>query len=416
MLRVMFCCALVLLTIPATTIPVSAGDQAAPARAAPTFTKDVAPILFTKCARCHRPGEVAPMSLLTFSDVRPWAKAIREKVVSREMPPWHAGPNTSLKFKKDPSLTQAQIDLIAAWVDAGSPKGEDADLPPAPVFPTGWAWHRVPDYIAEVPADHEVAAEGEVPEQAFYAPIPWKEDRFAEIIEVRTTNTAVVHHSRVDIVSALPPGTSLNPKGRAVTADGEIYVRGETDARRTPPAGTQAAEQARPIEANHLLGYTPGRGVRQYDPGVGKRLPAGTYFSFNLHYQPTGKPELERSRTGIWFNQAPVTHEAVRAAVGGPYIVEGREIADQVVDVKGRAVRVPAKLPNIPPYAENWRIVGVMPVAEDITLSLLQSAHAPSWQGHEVHHHVAGRPGPGAPGRAKVRLQLAAVLRTGRRR
>src|SRR6266849_4917267 len=98
---------------------------ASAAASAPTFTKDVAPILFNNCAICHRPGEVAPMSLLTYEDARPWAKAIKRKVVSREMPPWFADPaNSSLKFNNDRRLSQKDIDTLVAWVDGGTPMGD----------------------------------------------------------------------------------------------------------------------------------------------------------------------------------------------------------------------------------------------------------------------------------------------------
>src|SRR5882672_2475271 len=100
---------------------------------APTFTNDVAPILYNSCVGCHRPGEIAPMSLISYDDVRPWAKSIRLKVASREMPPWGADPRFG-KFKDDRSLTAAQIEAIAKWVDAGAPRGDAADLPRLPTF------------------------------------------------------------------------------------------------------------------------------------------------------------------------------------------------------------------------------------------------------------------------------------------
>ena len=117
-----------------------------PPRNVPTFTKDVAPIVFNNCATCHRAGEVAPMALTSYEDVRPWAKVIKNKVVAREMPPWGADPAHSLKMRNDRSLTQAQIDTIVAWVDGGAPKGNDADLPPMPKFAEGWTFGREPDY------------------------------------------------------------------------------------------------------------------------------------------------------------------------------------------------------------------------------------------------------------------------------
>src|SRR6478609_9747240 len=105
---------------------------------APTFAKDVAPIMFNKCANCHRPGEVAPMSLLSYEDVRPWAKAIKTKVVAREMPPWGADMTQTLPMRNDISLTQKEVDTIAAWVDGGAQKGNAADMPAVPVLKTGW--------------------------------------------------------------------------------------------------------------------------------------------------------------------------------------------------------------------------------------------------------------------------------------
>ena len=101
-----------------------------------SFTKDVAPVFFQKCAECHRPGESAPFSTLSYKDVRPWAKSIREKVVNRQMPPWHADPRVG-QFKNDRRLTQSEIDTITAWVDGGAKEGDARDLPPAPQYADG---------------------------------------------------------------------------------------------------------------------------------------------------------------------------------------------------------------------------------------------------------------------------------------
>src|SRR6185503_6277100 len=110
-----------------------------------TFTKDVAPILYNKCIECHRTGEIAPMSLLTYQEVRPWAKSIRQRVVERSMPPWSADPHYG-KFSNDPSLSQKEIDTIVGWVDGGAAKGEDKDMPPAPKFVEGWTIGK-PDVV-----------------------------------------------------------------------------------------------------------------------------------------------------------------------------------------------------------------------------------------------------------------------------
>ena len=134
-----------------------AGVSAAePAEGVPTFTKDVAPILFDSCVSCHRDGEVAPMSLTTYAETRPWSRAIKDKVATREMPPWHADPRFG-EFRNARGLTQEQIDTVVAWVDGGAPKGDDADLPELPAFTVGWM-HGEPDYVLEQPVEYLVPA------------------------------------------------------------------------------------------------------------------------------------------------------------------------------------------------------------------------------------------------------------------
>src|SRR5262245_26834408 len=140
---------------------VSLASVSPSAAATPTFTKDVAPILYKSCVTCHRPGEVAPMALISYQDVRPWAKSIRTKVASREMPPWGADPRFGT-WKDDRSLSTSEIDTIVNWVDAGAPKGSDTDLPAAPTFATGWS-HGEPDVVIEMPVSFRIPAEGEVP-------------------------------------------------------------------------------------------------------------------------------------------------------------------------------------------------------------------------------------------------------------
>src|SRR5262245_22150129 len=157
---------------------VAVQPTAAAAPEHPTYTKDIAPILFAHCAQCHRPGEVAPMSLLSYDDVRPWARAIKSKVMSREMPPWGADPDQSRKMRNDPSLSRDQIDTIVAWVDGGAMRGDAADMPAAPEFATGWTYGREPDYVLEMPVEFDIPAEGELGVQMFYSKIPFNEDKF----------------------------------------------------------------------------------------------------------------------------------------------------------------------------------------------------------------------------------------------
>jgi hypothetical protein len=334
------------------------------AAATPTFTKDVAPILFEKCATCHRPGEVAPMTLLTYEDARPWAKAIKAKVVAREMPPWGADSETSFKMRNDRSLTETQIDTIARWVDAGAPRGNVADLPPVPKFAEGWTHGTEPDYIIEMPLEFKIPADGELSVQNFYTKVPFSEDRFAEVVELRPGNRAVVHHAGI-YFNDLPEGATLDPEGRLVR----------------PPAASGDGNRSAPRAefglpgSSKLLSFVPGRGVDAHRPDVGKRIPAGKYINWQMHYNPIGTPQTDRSRLGIWFNKVPVKYEvlirqagdALATTKGGVslYRAEGKEVEYQV-DESGARRR--SGTPNIPPYVSDWHLTGITPVTEDITL------------------------------------------------
>ena len=339
----------------------------APAPAAvPTFAKDVAPIVFEKCVTCHRPGEVAPMTLLSYEDVRPWAKVIKTKVMGREMPPWGADPEHSLKMRNDRSLSKQQIDTIVAWVDGGAPKGSDADMPPVPTFTEGWTAGREPDVVLEMPVEYQIPAEGEVGVQMFYSKSPFTEDKFAEMLEIRPGNRAVLHHAGVFVVD-IPEGAQI-VNGRLVAPDGKIADdRARSDFRAEAAMGLPGS--------NKLLSWVPGRGLDRHRSDIGKRIPAGKYLNWQLHYNPTGKAEKDRTKLGIWFNKVPVTHELLIRQAGDPlattkgglslYRAEGKEI--EYAAEEG-STRRRSRTPNIPPYAEDWSLTGITPVTEDITL------------------------------------------------
>ena len=127
-----------------------------------TFTKDIAPILEKSCQNCHRPESMAPMPLLTYKDVRPWARSIKSKVLQREMPPWFIDKTVGIgQFKDDPSLSDQEIATIAAWVDAGAPEGNPADMPAPRKFRDDDQWHiGKPDLIIQMPVSFSVKAHG----------------------------------------------------------------------------------------------------------------------------------------------------------------------------------------------------------------------------------------------------------------
>jgi hypothetical protein len=337
-----------------------------------TFTRDVAPIIFNKCATCHRPGEVAPMPLTSYEEVRPWSKAIREEVIDRTMPPWFADPHTStLKFSNDRRLDKFEIDTIVAWVDGGALKGDDKDLPRMPRYTPGWTFGE-PDLIIEMPVDFEVPAEGELPMQNFYVPVPFNEERWVEKVELRPGNPAVVHHSIANVVR-LPEGTKI-VNGKAVR-DGAASERLNSQSARETGGLSEGGSREVVLSqdsftragAFKLVGQAPGKGFERHHPGTAKRILPGMYVQFNMHYQPSGRVEKDRSRLGLWFAKTPVVYEVLTKGVTDTIFVGGKEIGETRV-VGGREVRVRGKIPNIPPHADNWEIAGEVKIKEPITL------------------------------------------------
>ena len=166
-----------------------------------SFNKDVLPILQRNCQTCHRPGEAAPMSFVTYESTRPWAKAIKQAVVTRKMPPWFADPGHG-SFRNDPTLTQQEIDILSAWVDQGSPEGKAEDKPKPVEWPSGWRIQ--PDVVISIPEAHVVPAKGSGEIKAFTVPNPFHEDTWVRAIEVRPGNASVVHHVTVQVPEDTP--------------------------------------------------------------------------------------------------------------------------------------------------------------------------------------------------------------------
>jgi len=337
-----------------------------------TFTKDIAPIVFNKCASCHRHGEVAPMPLTSYREVRPWSKAIREAVIERAMPPWYADPHTStLRFSNDRRLSQREIDTIVAWDDAGCPKGDDKDLPAMPPYAPGWTFGK-PDLIIEMPIEFQVPAEGELPMQNFYVKVPFDEERWVEKVELRPGNPSVVHHSIANVVK-LPDGVKV-VDGKAVK-DGAAV--GQLNRESVSQTGALSESGSREVflsqdsftraGAFKLVGQAPGKGYESHYPGTAKRIPPGMYIQFNMHYQVSGRSEKDRSLLGLWFARQPVDHEVLTKGVNDTIFVEGKELAETKL-VNGKEVKVRGRIPNIPPNVDNWEISGETLIREPITL------------------------------------------------
>jgi hypothetical protein len=277
----------------------------------PTFARDVAPIMFAKCASCHRPGEVAPMPLLSYSDARPWAGAIRQKVSTRAMPPWHADPAHGV-FRNDLRLTDREIDTIVSWVDGGAREGDPSALPPLPKFAEGWQI-GTPDVVFEMAQEFEVPASGEVPYQYFDVPTNFTEDRWMQAGEVRASDRAHVHHI---IVYVREPGRTVRPNVVSVRSIGDTAAasatapapRSQTGA---APAGRPTVQGGRPPGGGDamLVNWAVGEDAPIYVPGTAKRIPAGSTLVFQVHYTTNGQPGRDRSRLGLVFAKAPPERE-----------------------------------------------------------------------------------------------------------
>src|SRR5690242_8191250 len=189
---------------------------AAPKAAPVTFHKDVLPILQKHCQECHRPGEIAPFSLLSYTDARPWAKAMKNAVATEKMPPWFADPNYG-HFANDRRLTPAEVKTIVAWADGGALEGNKKDAPPARTFQDGW--NIKPDMVIEMPKDFNVAATGTINYQNILVKANFTEDRWVVAAEMRPGNAKVVHHMRAIV---RPPTSTWLAKAMP----GEAYEEG----------------------------------------------------------------------------------------------------------------------------------------------------------------------------------------------
>src|SRR5262245_45747946 len=246
---------------------------------AQTFTKDVAPIMMRSCVSCHRPGQVAPMSLLTYEDARPWARAIKTRVSRREMPPWNLDPTVGIKeILDDPSLSEKEIDTIVKWVDGGAAKGDPNDMPAAPKFANADTWSiGEPDFIIEAP-EWVQPAQGADWFGDFYVDSKLTEDRWIKAIEVLPTvkGRRAVHHA---IVYSFQDDKELLAE--------LLPVR--------PPDGFN------PNNGTRLAEYTIGNNGDIYNDGTARLIKAGARIHFNAHYHSIGEEVKDRIRVGFKF-------------------------------------------------------------------------------------------------------------------
>jgi hypothetical protein len=289
------------------------------AASVPTFSKDVAPILYKNCATCHRPDETAPMSLLTYQDARPWAKSIRQYVSSGVMPPWHAAEARGV-FLNDRRLTEADKETLIHWVDAGAPEGDPKDLPPAPKFVDGWQIGK-PDVVLTMSKPFEVPAKGTIEYQYFTVPTHFSEDKWVQAMEIRPGVRAVVHH--VIVYMKEPAGTPMD--------SAFIPVLPKMPKRERPNGGAaQKEEDASP--GVFLAGTAPGAPPMVFQPGEAIKIPAGSTLTFQVHYTANGKAATDQSSIGLVFAKEPPAREIIASAFLNPLFTLPAGSPDTAVD------------------------------------------------------------------------------------
>ena len=275
-----------------------------------TFNKDVAPILYGRCAECHRPGEAAPMSFITYKETRPWAKSIREAVVNREMPPWSADPHVG-EFKNDRRLTQTEIDTIKTWVDQGAKEGDAKDLPPAPKFrDTGWKFGQ-PDVVFTLPEVAEIPRDGTVPYKYYAVHTKFTEDKYIQYAEVRRGEPSVVHHVIVSVRE--PDQGPLPPEGEIKF--GTARVNPEAAAAQDPQRQPQANRPRGTNPDGMLVGWAPGMSPLTLKNGNAKLVKKGSVLIFQMHYTTTGVAAKDQTSIALWFSKAPVEKRVITKGV-----------------------------------------------------------------------------------------------------
>jgi mono/diheme cytochrome c family protein len=282
-----------------------------------TYNRDVAPILYKNCVVCHRPNDIAPMSLLTYKDTRPWARSIREAVTQRKMPPWHADPKVG-DFVNDPRLSDADIATIDAWFRTGTKEGDPKDLPAAPVFAEGW--HIKPDQVFTIP-EFTVPGASMDDYEYIYVPTNFTEDKWVQSAEVLPGDRRVVHHATVSVITADKVASEVAEHGKAdAGVDKYHYRTGKVlhlradapvvdDGCSSPDGGAVPGMSSGYI--NIVPGiYLPGHLAETRPPGFALRIPAGSYLQFQVHYSNrTGEDVKDRTSIGLVFAREPVKHE-----------------------------------------------------------------------------------------------------------
>jgi hypothetical protein len=354
-----------------------------------TFTRDVAPVLYRHCAGCHHPGDIAPMSLLTYKEVRPWAAAIREAVLTRKMPPWKADPRYG-EWSNDPRLSDGEIATLKAWADGSKPEGNLQDMPAAPNFHDGWKIGK-PDLVLSIP-EYKLAAGQTDDYSNVDVPTHFQEDRWIVAAELRPGNRRVVHHAHVFVKEDSPKATAAKDPVAdyvrwLVVHEGTLqWMRPDApvidDGCSVDDNGLMPGRKLTEME-NLLSSYLPGRDAERFPEGTARKIPAGATLNFRIHYsRTTGKPETDTTSVGLIFAKEPpqrilyytyISNQMFRIPPGDPdHPVSGCHTFDRDLEImsltphmhlRGKAMRYIARYPDghqrtllyVPAYDFNWQ-------------------------------------------------------------
>ena len=336
----------------------------APIQSPVSFNKDVLPILQRNCQQCHRSGEVAPMSFLTYDSTRPWAKAIKEAVLSKKMPPWFADPHYG-GFRNAPQLSEADIKTLAAWADSGAPEGDAKDKPAPVEWPEGW---RIkPDVIISMPEPHNIPAKGSGEIKAFLVPNPFKENTWVSSIEIRPASPSVVHHVMLQVPEQTP-GPTFSWGGAVATCTpsaSEAYLESPVAIGRPPIGQTPPIKPAKNFAILEAV-YVPGSPVTDFQfHDSAKLIPGGGNLRIEVHYTPNGTAVSDQTRIGFVLAKKPPQKRFITLA------------PKSLANVR---VRIPAEEPNWETrgeleFGQDAQLVWLMPHmhlrGKDMTFSLI---------------------------------------------
>jgi hypothetical protein len=298
--------------------PISAAAPST-ARSSPAFYRDVLPILQNKCQSCHRPGEAAPMPLVTYEQTRPWATQIADAVAMKMMPPWFADPRFG-HFANDPSLTEEQLLTIAAWVKAGAPPGSSHDAPAPRKWSTGWSIPQ-PDLVVKMPRPVQIPAQGEVEYTYEIVPTHFAEDKWVQMVEVRPSSPAHVHHAVVYIRPPESPWLRHAVLGEPFTTS----MLSDPEERR----------QAHETTSDLLLVYAPGSSPDRWGDGMAKFVPAGSDLVFQMHYTTNGQPADDETSVGLVFAKSVPKQRVITLQLNNHALLIPPEADDFRVEVQG---------------------------------------------------------------------------------